>query len=259
MKKLWQDSILAQSMAVRTPVMPPVRQSIADVKLDYDSVTHYTTNIIEWLKPTIDLTGWHVYPTNGITEGLNWWMAGERRTIHMYEGDYQWIQKQDGVGDIFYVSCPSAIDGNWPIIPTDMAVALDLAYLGSTAPNTITVTDNIERVFYSLSKPFGIRNVRTGWMLTRAPEPRLEALIYNGKYYNYIAHGIAETIINQFSIDYIHQYLISKQTHICDQLQLTPSATVWLANTDDDVYAKFRRSSQKTARVCLSGVYNYHA
>ena len=28
---------------------------------------------------------------NGITEGLNWWMAKEHRTIYMDEGDYSTV------------------------------------------------------------------------------------------------------------------------------------------------------------------------
>ena len=30
----------------------------------------------------------YVYPTNGITEGLNWWYDQDKRSVYMDEGDY---------------------------------------------------------------------------------------------------------------------------------------------------------------------------
>ena len=107
-----KQDILNLSTAIRTPVLPEVYDTIKDIPVDYDGVVKYNTNIIEWLKPMIDLTGYHVYPRNGITEGLDWWYNRESRSVNMRNGDYQWINSKKGEGKIAYISLPSLIDGN---------------------------------------------------------------------------------------------------------------------------------------------------
>lgn len=247
------NAILAQSTAVRTNVLKPVRDAVWSLQADLDGITHYSTNIVSWLKPVIDLTGFHVYPTNGITEGLNWWMAHEQRSITLADGDYQWVKPKDGNGTIHYMSVPSAIDGNFKSIPKDVPVALDLAYVGSTKTQKIDISENVEYVFYSLSKPFGIRNIRTGWLFTRKPEPRLEALTHDAKYYNYFARDISEIIIKNFSIDYVYYTLREKQKQVCEEFGFTPSDSVWLATTQDDRYNRYKRGN--TNRLCLAPCY----
>lgn len=250
-----EEKILSNSNAVRTSVHSDVRTCISSIIPDLDSVIHYKTNIIDWLKPVIDLGNFYVYPTNGVTEGLNWWMAHETRSIVMNEGDYQWVKPRDGEGVIHYQSVPSAIDGNYKSIPEDIPVALDLAYVGSTKIQKIDIGPNVEYVFYSLSKPFGIRNVRTGWLFTRNQDFRLEALTHNAKYYNYYANQVAERIINNFDIDFVYNMYYNKQRCVCKELNATPSDSVWLATSTDSKYEKFRRT-ENIARLCLAGVYN---
>lgn len=252
---LIQENILNNSNAVRTLVHPSVRSCISKISPDLDSVTPYKTNIINWLEPIIDLSNFYVYPTNGVTEGLNWWLSKESRAITMAEGDYQWIKPKDGEGSIHYLSVPSAIDGNWKEVPTSIPVALDLAYTGSTSVKQIKISDNVEYVFYSLSKPFGIRNVRTGWFFSRKQDFRLDALIYNAKYYNYYASQVAEEVIRNFDIDFVHNAYQSQQQYICKNLNIKPSDSVWIATSSDDKYKKFRRN-KNIARLCLAGVYN---
>ena len=135
------------------------------------------------------------------------------------------------------------------------SVALDLAYVGSTKIAPIEVK-NVERAFYSLSKPFGIRNIRTGWYFTKHEDSRLSDITESAKYYNYYAHDVAEKIIDTFNLDYIHATLNTQQQKVCKDLDLVPSDSVWLATSTNDRYAKFRRKDN-IARVCLAGVYNY--
>ena len=251
-----KELLLEQSLAVRTFILPEVESIIKPIVPTYDNVEHYSTNIIDWLYPIIDLSGFYVYPMNGITEGLNWWMAQERRSVYMDLGDYQWVQETGNLynDSIKYVSIPSAIDGNFREISEHNPIALDLAYVGSTQVKKINLPNNVEYVFYSLSKSFGVGNIRTGWFFSRNKDQRLHNLIYGAKYYNYFAHRIAETIISNFNIDYVFNKLQSKQKDICDQLNFTPSDSVWLGTTTDPEYSKFRRHN-KLARICLAGVY----
>lgn len=248
------SDILALSTAVRTNVLSDVKHAVGPLKCDLDGVLQYSTSIVQWLKPCIDLSNFYVYPTNGITEGLNWWMATESRNIVMNSADYQWVKStSNGIGEIQYISIPSAIDGNFKDIPNDKPIALDLAYLGSTKIRKIQVPDNVEYVFYSLSKPFGVRNVRTGWIFTKEKDNRLDALINGAKYYNYFANQVAEKIITNFDIEYVWRKLESKQHYICKQFGFIPSDSVWIATTDDPAYDKFKRGTVN--RLCLAPCY----
>lgn len=248
-----KQAVLEQSSAVRTPVLPEVLEHIKHIPVDYDGVVKYNTNIIEWLKPMIDLTGYYVYPRNGITEGLDWWYNRESRGVNMRSGDYQWINSKKGEGKIAYISLPSSIDGNMDIGPKLCPIALDLAYVGSTQVKPIEL-DTVEYAFYSLSKSFGVRNIRTGWIFTKEPDPKLEALTFSAKYYNYYAHQVAETIISNYDIDYVYNRVYGEQQRVCELLDVTPSDSVWLATSTHEDWSKFRRQDE-IARICLAGVY----
>lgn len=250
-----KEFLLSQSVAVRTFVLSEVKKVIDKINPTYDHVQPYNTDIIDWLYPIIDLRNYYVYPTNGITEGLNWWYFQEPRSIYLDPGDYQWINNKPGINSIIkYQSVPSSIDGNFCSIPTNIPVALDLAYIGSTKIKKINIQDNIEYVFYSLSKSFGVSNLRTGWIFSKKPQEKLELLTYQAKYYNYFAHNIAEHIINNFDIDFVYKSLKNQQYEVCRKLNLNTSDSVWLATSDSYEYKKFRRKNS-TARICLSGVY----
>jgi hypothetical protein len=241
---------------VRPLLLDEVRANINNHDMSYilDAGSKYETAIKEWLKPVVDLSNFFVYPINGITEGLNYWMHQETRSITKYKGDYEWVDLKEGKGNIHYMSVPSSIDGNFHDIPTDIPVALDLAYVGTTHIEEIPMTDNIEVVFYSLSKPFGLKNIRTGWMFTRKRDIKLHRLVMKANYYNYNSHYIAELIINKYHIDYIYNKLKKKQEDICATHNLTPSDCVWLATSADREYDAFKRF--KTNRLCLSELFN---
>ena len=219
----------------------------------------YKTYIKEWLKPVIDLSEFHVYPMNGITEGLNYWMLNEKRDIYRAKGDYEWVDIRDkwkkafGKSDyIHYLSCPSSIDGNFCSIPEDVPVALDLAYIGSTPTQEIKVTPNIEYVFYGLSKPYGLNGIRTGWFFTRRPDIKLHKLL-KLNYYNHLAHSIAEEFLDRFSIDFIYNSYRSEQERVCDEYKLLPSDCVWLGTSTDPIYNDYKRAN--VARLCLTEYY----
>lgn len=249
------DLLLSQSLAIRTVMLPEVQAVIDAVPMDHQGVRHYKTTVIDWLLPVVDLRGWHVYPMNGVTEGLNWWSGTETRTVTMSVGDYQWIDPRPGQGGtIHYASEPSAIDGHWRGVPQQQSVALDLAYVGSTAPHSMALDSNVQHVFYSLSKSFGMRNTRTGWYFTREPDRKLEDLIYGAKYYNYHAHHCAEAVLSSFAIDHVWTRLRDLQQRACDQLNLKASDSVWLATSTDPAWTKFRRQGD-IARICLAPLY----
>lgn len=241
---------------IDTFILPEVQAELDTVKPQLNGRMSYNTNIVEWLKPLIDLSGFYVYPVNGITEAINWWQKREERTIQRSKSDYEWVD-YDRVkhirNTVRYVSCPNSFDGNYTDIPTDVPVVLDIAYAGCVPIKPIKMTKNIERVFYSLSKPFGISNIRTGWYFTRRPDVKLKSLHIDAGYYNYCANQYAEHVINTFTLDYVHKELVEIQQDVCRQYDLTPSDCVWLATSTDEKYKDYRRSiDSSVARLCIT-------
>jgi hypothetical protein len=246
-----QTQILNQSLAIRTF---PVREVLSAVEnyqfQDHTAVRVLDTQIVEYLQPYVDLSAFeYVYPVNGITEALNYWQWQETRSIEIAAGDYQWVTGKPA-GEVIYVSNPASYDGNFRDVPDDRPVALDLAYLLSTAPQRITVTDNVERVFFSFSKCFGLRNYRIGYYFSRQPDQRLQALHQSAKYYNYYSMGLGEHLMNTVDPGVVYRTLEPYQYKICNELDFQPSDAVWLANTQNPVYNKFKRNY--TNRICIA-------
>lgn len=246
-----KDQLLQQSQAIRTFPIQKVKL-LCDVfsLIEHDEVRHFESNITEWLKPIIDLTDFsYLYPINGITEGLNYWLMQEKRKVKTKIDDYAWVRQSD-TGEVMYISCPSSIDGNYCDIPTDMPVVLDIAHVGSTSIQKIKISNNVEKVFFSLSKCFGLRNYRIGYYWSKTPDILLDKLVGSGKYYNYHSMQLGESIINQVQLHEVHDELFTHQHKICDDLNLTPSDSVWLATTQNNDYDKFKRGS--TNRINIS-------
>lgn len=250
---------------IDTFILPEVQEELNSIQPTLNGRQPYNTNIVEWLSPVIDLSDFFVYPVNGVTEAINWWQNKEKRNIQKVIGDYEWVDTgihslyKDNYlahstpewGPVHYVSCPSSIDGNYTDIPTDVPVVLDIAYVGSAPIKKIPMTPNIEKVFFSLSKSFGIGNIRTGWYFTKRPDVKLHALHNEAMYYNYCATQYAEHLINTYSINYVHSKLKDIQTKVCSNYNITPSDCIWLATSTDDKYIDYQRSNN-IARLCIT-------
>lgn len=158
-----------------------------------------------------------MYPTNGASEGLRDAIQtygakarteGFEPTIHVFDGEYEgfsayaaaagirvqthnrknWQTVLDEIGpnDQFYLSHPSAIDGNiWEDYDVfaqsvceaqpDAQLMLDLTYVGCVGKQFNVKADypNIPVVFFSLSKPAGAYYHRIGGVLSREAYPGL--------------------------------------------------------------------------------------
>lgn len=172
-----------------------------------------------WVAPIVRLTAdySYVYTTCGASEALREAVhdygararaEGFTPVIHVFEAEYEgftayaqaagirvvahprasWREAVGAIGprDQFYLSQPSAIDGNvWGDYP-DFARALyaaqptaelmlDLTYVGCVAKEFSVDASfpNIRAVFFSLSKPLGAYYHRIGGMLSRAAYPGL--------------------------------------------------------------------------------------
>lgn len=234
---------------IDTILLPEVRDVIKNVTPEFNGRYPYETNIKSWLAPVIDLEKFYVYPVNGVTGAIDWWVSREKRGIKKHTGDYEWV---DQTGDqVLYMSCPSSIDGNHVEIPTDIPVVLDIAYVGSTPAQRIDLPSNVEKVFFSLSKSYGINNVRTGWYFTKRPDYKLHKLVYEAGYYNRYANQISESLIENFDLTYAYNKLKYYQQRVCEKYDLQPSQCVWLANSTKDIYSDYVRAGD-TARLCIT-------
>lgn len=166
-----------------------------------------------WVAPVCDLPDLpHGYPTNGSSEAIRDTVceiaARGGGTIHVFKGEYEGYEAYAAAygvqvvrhdpawpladvasmadGDAFFLSQPSAIDGNiWHGFDTfmrDLAelrpgvrVMLDLCYVGCVAaPYRINACHpNVAKIFFSLSKAFGVYYWRIGGVFSRDPMPGL--------------------------------------------------------------------------------------
>ena len=240
-----KETILKQSLAIRTFPIAQVEIICDNFKYnDYTEVKPFESEMTEWLKPVIDLSDFpYFYPANGVTEGINYWYMQEDRKIIRHKDDYVWLPESE-TGEVMYLSNPSSIDGNIKDIPKDIPVVLDIAHLGSCSNDVrITVPDNVEKVFFSLSKCFGLRNYRIGYYWSKTPDKQLERLIGSAKYYNYHSMKLGEEIIRKVGPTNVNTWLKKYQDKICKELDLTPSDSVWLATTTNSDYDKFKKGN----------------
>lgn len=175
----------------------------------------------DWTRDILGLDGDRfrfVYPTAGSAEAIRESIAVQATanraagtTLHMFDGDYEGYvayarahgvtvvpHDRDGYaeslasvapGDTFYLSQPSAIDGNlWGGYDRLMTwleahhpaldVFVDLAYVGTLRDGTARIAThypNIRGIFFSLSKAFGIFYQRIGGLFSDREWPSLYA------------------------------------------------------------------------------------
>lgn len=174
-----------------------------------------------WSAPVVDLSRSEFpfyYPTAGASEALrhlifDYAVCAKDRpvapTIHVFEGEYEGYKAMAEAaglrvrehprenwkdvaamlprGDMFFISQPSAIDGNvWPHINTFLEiisetdakwnipprVVLDLTYVGAVPEASVLERFNmnqrcVRNVVFSLSKPFGVYYDRIGGVWCR--------------------------------------------------------------------------------------------
>jgi len=144
-----------------------------------------------WLNPVVDLSGFpHAYHVNGTHNSIERWLAGEKRPIFCFRGEYPYaaaltdrINTVDSVDQIpehavVYLSNPFSSTGRYDhrYHQITCPVVLDLAYVGTTDQHSIEITSNTEQVFWSASKCFGLGCFRTGYRFTRAADPMQDIL-----------------------------------------------------------------------------------
>jgi len=262
-----------------------------------------------WTNPIIN-ANWddfsYMYPTSGASEALreainsyghNARMNGKKPVIHTFIGEYEGFAAyadaagievithsradwQDAVKNIgadeqFYISQPSAIDGNiWEdfdefadalnTAQPSAALMLDVTYVGCVGKEfTVNAThDNIPTVIFSLSKPCGAYYHRVGGMLSKDAYP---SLFGNKWFKNLMALKLGTEVMQSHSVTELPtKYAPTQRQAIADTnkalgLELTPS-DVYLLGTmtprknpsDLERYLTRGSDGQELVRVCLT-------
>jgi hypothetical protein len=167
---------------------------------------------MEWSRPVVHLAPAFFpfrYPTAGASEGLRhliYDLAAKHpyAGVHFFEGEYEgykamaeaagirWVEHprsmwkivRDGFGpdDLFFISQPSAIDGNvWHdynefiLTMPDMSTVVDVTYVGAVPREAVQQRFDlsaaaIRNIVFSLSKPFGVYYDRVGGVFARSED-----------------------------------------------------------------------------------------
>ncbi len=174
----------------------------------------------EWAKPVLQGLDEFAYahPAAGSAEAIKDTLSvlhgnNPQARLHMFDGDYEGvvayasamnfqvikharteagirdIAKQIKPGDVWYISEPSALDGNiWSGYDSfmkttqdlDLKVLVDTAYVGTIARDYKIRVDypHIAGVFFSLSKPFGVYYQRIGGVFVKSPNKLLQGNVW---------------------------------------------------------------------------------
>lgn len=160
--------------------------------------------------------------------------------------------------DAVLISMPFAGNGGiWPgyhdmigqCNQLNVPVLLDLAYYGISHGMNIDLTHPcIREVAFSLSKPL-VTQLRVGLRLTKEHHDDMLQVNSDLKVYNRISAWIAVQLMKKFPCDYIISKYLDMQIDICNNLGISPSATVTLA-LGDDRHKEFYRNG--FYRICIT-------
>ena len=160
--------------------------------------------------------------------------------------------------DAVLISMPFAGNGGiWPgyndmiaqCNQLNVPVLLDLAYYGISHGMNIDLTHPcITDVAFSLSKPL-VTQLRVGLRLTREHHDDILQDNSDLKVYNRISAWIAVQLMEKFPCDYSISKYLDNQIDICNNLGITPSATITLA-LGDDRHKEFYRGG--FYRICIT-------
>ena len=279
---LFMDKDIKQTIInnpwIRSPRFKLINSLLKDINVSdvySEKNKHQLTDVMLkfriWVSEIIDLSDFqHMYFVNGATDAIHQWHATEKREWQVINGDYTYGRRISQTGEllslselskdrVLYISNPSAIDGNYldddvidHINSIGCPVILDMAYVGATKKKTTKLLNNVEQVWFSFSKGWGLAEQRLGLVFSKTPHQSLEVM-YQVDVWNYTGVTIIDKLISNFEVDHIYNLMLKHQIKICYDWKLIPSDTYLIANTVDEEY-KERRRNGKNARLCLTPI-----
>ena len=266
--------ILKNNPYVQSPLWPEVHAILNNIKIS-DSyyvrgsklattdLKRTVNNHRNWISEYIDLEEFkYCYVTSGATEAISNWQASETREWQILEGDYQWANLITNSGEVvkeindkvLYLSNPHCPTGNYLdnsfIDSLECPVIYDCAYLGASKKHKVSIPKNAEQVMFSFSKGWGLIGQRCGLVYTKEPHPVFDPL-QKVECWNYATTLIIESIIDNFTPDFMYNQFKETQQMLCNKYDLTPSDVYFIATSEDEYYT-IRRRIGNTARLCLT-------
>lgn len=227
--------------------------------------------IKNYLNPLIDLNEFeHAYPTNGIHESIDWFVAKVNK-YQVFEGEYRYptllkkpVHIATGVSDLvpyvpLYMSNPFSATGNFDTRYDEVGqrqqcpIYLDLAFAGTTGEHKIKMYENVEQVFWSCSKPYGLNLLRAGVRFSRKEE-LLQREIQGAGYFNHAIIDVFKQVTLNSSVFAKKEQYAELQNQICEKFNLTPSDSYLVGTTNDEQWDRFKRENGVN-RVCLTPAY----
>jgi hypothetical protein len=230
----------------------------------------------------------HAYPTSGASEPIKDLILPPGR-LHVFDGEYEGyaaIAAARGMqvvthersadaarhvyddGDQFWISNPSAIDGNvWTGFDAfveemrarnpGVRIFLDVTYVGATkTPVRLEPArhPNVAATIFSLSKPFGVYYHRIGGVVSREPIATLHGSLW---FKNLLSLKIGETLMTRFGPTDLPRQYAYLQEHVLARAKAAgrapasarTSEVVLLAHAGEGA-VEFRRAPGRY-RFCL--------
>lgn len=235
------------------------------------------------------------YPTNGSSEAIReqiaYLKAQDINTMYILEGEYEGYEAMaiplgfnviklshnlDSLkstiyeeNSVFFLSQPNSAFGNiWSDYDAFLSFMnennqhvkfyVDLTYLGNVLTvNKVNITyDNIDGVFFSLSKTFGVYYHRIGGCFLKKANP----LLYGNMWFkNLFSLRLGETLMRELNKDEIVSKYKQKQLEAIKMINknIKPS-DVWLIGTidvkhlDQEMLSLLKRFENNTQRLCLT-------
>lgn len=180
------------------------------------------------------------------------------------------LKRLDFSKDVLFLSQPSSIDGNfWSDYDffmsqaQDLKTYVDLTYLGATQPKEKInlFYKNIEGIFFSLSKIFGVYYHRIGGVLLKSTNP----LLYGNMWFkNILSIKLGQKILEDFPIYSNHEKMKMIQSQAIEKIrkeysvEIVPS-DVFIIGTMENKAQQWqkefiRQPDENFIRICLSPI-----
>lgn len=221
-----------------------------------------------WLRPIVNLDDlpFH-YHVNGIHGAIDQWLAAETRLVCCLSGEYPYprhlrksvlvVDRVEDIpfGAVVYMSNPFSATGKWD--PRYDAIwhnriVLDLAYVGTTAKYNLVLKENVEQVFWSPSKTFGLGHFRTGYRFCRTRDDLAEQIKDTG-YFNVLSVDVLRMALQTFDVTSRWNHVSWRYCKICVDCDLEPSDTYLIATSKDAKYLHLAREDG-TLRIPIGKV-----
>lgn len=228
-------------------------------------LTNLENKYRDWIKEIVDLKDLkYFYFVNGVTDAINQWCLHEKREWQFFKGDYEYPHAITGTGEkvvsidpnkVLYISNPFCATGDFVDIENiETPVILDCAYVGATKKQEIKLPKNIEQVWFSFSKGWGLIGQRLGVVFSRYKIPSLE-IMKMVECWNFNGVELAHLILDNFDPDSTFKMNMQKQQEICNDWDFEPSDCFFIAKSYKQEY-KVRQRIPGVARIDLSKFFN---